>query len=119
MNDTTNEPLNNVLGQLTPEEQTCANGARQRGQQILLRIGELAFQASRMRQQQNLMETQISNLREKESLVIQEQQDLCEELDGIEQEGRAIVEQVTHRLNLDPGIQWIALENGTIQRMEK
>jgi len=115
----TDHPINNILGQLTEEEQAVIVSARQRGQQNMLRLGELVFQISRMRQQQSVLELQIVSLREKESAAIAEEHKICEDLESIERDGRIIIDQVTRRLNLEPGIQWVAMQDGTIQRMEK
>lgn len=111
--------MSDVLGKLTEEEQSVIVNARQKGQQNMLRLGEIVFQTSRMRQQQVALEQQIAGLRDKEAKAIQEQLTLCEDLESIEREGRTIIDQVTRRLGLEPGIQWVAMQDGTIQRMEK
>lgn len=111
--------MSDVLGKLTEEEQSVIVNARQKGQQNMLRLGEIVFQTSRMRQQQVALEQQIAGLRDKEAKAIQEQLALCEDLESIEREGRTIIDQVTRRLGLEPGIQWVAMQDGTIQRMEK
>ena len=110
--------MNKILGQLIPEEQTQLIEAHRRAQQSMLRIGELVFQASQMRQKQQALEMQISALREKESIVAQEQQKICEDLDLIENEGRQIMNQVGERLGLQPDIRWVAMQDGTIQQVE-
>lgn len=108
----------NVLGYLSDEEHSVIASARQRGQQNMLRLGEIVFQMSRLRQQQQQMEKQIAALREKESAAVQEQYKLCEDLEELEQSGRSIIDQVARRLNLDPNIQWVAMADKSIKRVE-
>ncbi len=110
--------MSDNLGHLTEEEQATLLAARQKGQQCLTRIGELVFQTHRFHQQERALEQQIHLLREKETAALTEQATLCNELNEIDQQGRIVIEQVAKRLGLDPAIQWIALQDGTIKRVD-
>lgn len=107
------------LGRVTEEEQAIIANARQRGRECLLRLGELELQCSRLRQQQLLLEQQILGLRDKEGAALQEKMNVCQELETIEKDARQIIDQLNQRLGLGPGLQWMVMEDGTIQQMEK
>ncbi len=108
-----------ILGHLTEDERVLTDSVRMRSQSNMQRLGELNYQVFKLRQQQAFLEQQVTDLRGKESLAIQEQEKLCQELDTVEFEVRAMIERINQRLAIDPSVKWVAQTDGTIQTSEE
>ena len=81
------EKNTNEIGKLTPEEQQTLTKLKQDTAQYLNKIGEF-----------EVMKARIMN-----------------KLESMEQEGQSIMDAISKRLGLNPGQQWVAMLDGTVQ----
>jgi mannose-6-phosphate isomerase class I len=84
----TKDPLD--LGKLTPEEQGSLMKIKGDSAQYLVKIGEFEVMKAR----------------------------LLGKLDQMDKEGQAIMDSISKRLGLDPGQQWVAMQDGAIRLVE-
>ena len=82
------DPLD--LGKLTPEEQGSLMKIKGDSAQYLVKIGEFEVMKAR----------------------------LLGKLDQMDKEGQAIMDSISRRLGLDPGQQWVAMQDGAIRLVE-
>jgi len=76
-----------ALGKLTPEEQQALLSIKQQSHQLLAKVGE----------------HEILKMR------------VLAKLDELDEQGQTYINAVSQRLNLEPGQQWVALQDGTIR----